>query len=170
MLPLQVEPRPVEFPRSNHWSQKRREQCCRKYRPRSQLAAVPERRACANRSTPNFLDGTSITGSGWSTASAWRRVCPCPIRLCHRRCPDHRIRCGTRQWLRRTKHGLLPSSRCDSAATVRSGEQEQTVANNCKGQKQCLQRFNQSLQRNQAWSGRRESNSRSQLGKLMFCR
>ena len=39
------------------------------------------------------------------------------------------------------------------------------MANNCKGQKQCLQRFNQSLQRNQAWSGRRESNSRSQLGK-----
>jgi hypothetical protein len=49
---------------------------------------------------------------------------------------------------------------------VRSGEQEQTVANNGKGQKQCLQRFNQSLQRNQAWSGRQESNSRSQLGNL----
>jgi hypothetical protein len=135
-------------------------------------ASIPTRRSsrtpskCANRSTPNFLDGTSIMGSGWSPASVWRRVCPCSIRLCHRRCPDHRIRCGTRQWLRRTKHGLLPSSRCDSAATVRSGEQEQTVANSGEGQQQCLQRFNQSLQRNQAWSGRRESNSRSQLGKL----
>jgi hypothetical protein len=39
------------------------------------------------------------------------------------------------------------------------------VANSGESQHQRLQRFGQSLQRNQAWSGRRESNSRSQLGK-----
>jgi predicted DNA-binding transcriptional regulator AlpA len=37
------------------------------------------------------------------------------------------------------------------------------VANSGESQQQCLQGFAQSLQRNQAWSGRRESNSRSQL-------
>ena len=41
------------------------------------------------------------------------------------------------------------------------------MANGGETQHQCLQRFSQSLQRNQAWSGRRESNPRSQLGKLM---
>jgi len=40
------------------------------------------------------------------------------------------------------------------------------VANGGENQQQCLQQFRQSLQRNQAWSGRRESNPRSQLGKL----
>ena len=39
-----------------------------------------------------------------------------------------------------------------------------------ESQQQCLHRLDQSLQQNQAWSGRRESNPRSQLGKLMFCR
>jgi hypothetical protein len=38
----------------------------------------------------------------------------------------------------------------DSAATVSGGEQELTVANGGENQQQCLQRFSQSLQRNQA--------------------
>src|SRR5487761_2227811 len=45
---------------------------------------------------------------------------------------------------------------CDSAATVRSDEQEPMVANSGESQQQCLQRLCQSWQRNQAWSGRRE--------------
>ena len=53
---------------------------------------------------------------------------------------------------------------CDSAVTVGSGEQERTVANSGESQQQCLQRFCQSWQRIQVWSGRRESNPRSQLG------
>ena len=39
------------------------------------------------------------------------------------------------------------------------------MANGDESQERCLQRLSQSLQRNQAWSGRRESNPRSQLGK-----
>src|SRR5665213_365619 len=56
--------------------------------------------------------------------------------------------------------------RSDSAATVSGGEQELTVANGCENHQQCLQQFRQSLQRNQAWSGRRGSYPRCQLGKL----
>jgi hypothetical protein len=40
------------------------------------------------------------------------------------------------------------------------------VANSGESQQQWLQRLCQSWQQDQAWSGRRESNTRSQLGKL----
>ena len=40
------------------------------------------------------------------------------------------------------------------------------MSNSGESQHQCLKLHSQSLQENQAWSGRRESNSRSQLGKL----
>lgn len=76
------------------------------------------------------------------------------------------LRSDIRRWIERSRSGLLQWSRCDSAATVRSGEQERIVANSGESQQQCLQRFSQSLQRNEAWSGHRESNPGSQLGKL----
>jgi hypothetical protein len=44
------------------------------------------------------------------------------------------------------------------------------MANSGESGQQRLQRFSQSWQLNQVWSGRRESNSRSQLGKLSVSR
>ena len=73
-------------------------------------------------------------------------------------------RCG---WHEGARSGLLRMSGCDSAATVRSGEQELIVVISGESQQQCLQRLCHSWQGKQAWSGRRESNSRSQLGKLL---
>ena len=65
----------------------------------------------------------------------------------------------------------LFSARPDgSVATVSSGEQEQIVANNGESKQQCLQQLCQSWQGNQGWSGRRESNSRSQPEKPTFLR
>jgi hypothetical protein len=55
----------------------------------------------------------------------------------------------------------------ETVARPSGGRERRNVANSGKAATVETQRFQRTSQRNQAWSGRRESNSRSQLGKLM---
>ena len=63
-----------------------------------------------------------------------------------------------------------PREFSDTCATLSFGEKGGTVANDGETQNPLFQAKSRSPEGDRPESGRRESNPRSQLGKLMFCR